>query len=89
VGKYLEAPTVIAEEGGMLARVGDTVVLKCSALGYPTPVIMWMKNEEKIVTNSKYEVSIISTSRNSLMPVSCSLVPEQIFMFRSERCFIV
>jgi hypothetical protein len=89
VGKYLEAPTVVAEEGGILTRVGDTVQLKCSAIGYPTPVIRWMKNEEEIVTNSKYEVSIISTFRNSSLPVLYPLLSEQICLFRSERCYIV
>jgi hypothetical protein len=74
VGKYLEAPTVVAEEGGILTTVGDTVLLKCSAIGYPTPVIKWMKNEEEIVTNSKYKVSIISTFRNSLLPAPYPLV---------------
>jgi hypothetical protein len=69
VGKYLEAPTMVAEEDSVLAREGDTVQLKCSAIGYPTPVIRWSRNEEEIVPNSKYEVSI-STSRNSLKPVS-------------------
>jgi hypothetical protein len=64
LGKYVEAPTVIAEEGSVLARVGDTVRLKCSAVGYPTPVIGWSRNEEEIVTNYKYEVSI-NTARNS------------------------
>jgi hypothetical protein len=68
VGKFLEAPMVVAEEGSVLARVGDTVQLKCSAIGDPTPVIRWSKNEEDIVTNSKYEVSI-STSRNPLKQV--------------------
>lgn len=74
MGKYLEAPTVVAEEGGILTTVGDTVLLKCSAIGYPTPVIKWMKNEEEIVTNSKYKVSIISTFRNSLLPAPYPLV---------------
>ncbi|KDR12788.1 hypothetical protein L798_13365, partial [Zootermopsis nevadensis] len=56
VGKYLEAPTVVAEESSALARVGDTVQLRCTATGDPTPIISWSKNEEEILTNSKYEV---------------------------------
>lgn len=64
MGKYLEPPTIVAEEAGILATVGDTVQLKCSAVGYPTPVIRWTKNEEEIAANSKYEVSV-NTSRNS------------------------
>ncbi|PNF42950.1 hypothetical protein B7P43_G11501, partial [Cryptotermes secundus] len=56
VGKYIEAPAMVAVEGSVLARVGDTVQLKCSAKGYPTPVIGWSRNEEEIVTSSKYEV---------------------------------
>lgn len=58
VGKYVEAPAMVAVESSVLVRVGDTVQLKCSAKGYPTPVIGWSRNEEEIVTSSKYEVSI-------------------------------
>jgi hypothetical protein len=49
---------VVAEENSALARVGDTVQLRCTATGDPTPVIRWSKNEEEILTNAKYEVSI-------------------------------
>lgn len=63
VGQYLEAPTVVAEEGSVLARVGDSVQLRCSALGKPAPVIRWAKDDDQIITSSKYEVSI-TTSRN-------------------------
>lgn len=63
VGQYLEAPTVVAEEDSVLARVGDSVQLRCSVLGKPAPVIRWAKDDDQIITSSKYEVSI-TTSRN-------------------------
>jgi len=63
VGQYIEAPTVVAEEGTVLARVGDNVQLRCSALGKPAPVIRWAKDDDQIISSPKYEVSI-TTSRN-------------------------
>ena len=68
VGQYLEAPTVVAEEVSVLARVGGNVQLRCSVLGEPAPVIRWAKDDDQIITNSKYEVSI-STSSNPSEPV--------------------
>jgi hypothetical protein len=70
VVQYLEAPTVVAEEGRVLARVGDGVQLRCSAQGNPAPVISWTKDDDddQINTSSKYEVSI-ATSRCPSGPV--------------------
>jgi hypothetical protein len=74
VGKYLEAPSVAAEEASVLVRVGDTAQLKCSAVGYPTPVIGWSRNEEEIVTNSKYEVSIQKLFKASFIHFGCQSI---------------
>jgi hypothetical protein len=69
VGEYIEAPTVVAEEDNVLARVGDSVQLWCSAMGKPAPVIRWAKDGYQIITSSKYEVSI-TISRNPPGPFS-------------------
>ncbi|KAG7154055.1 Down syndrome cell adhesion molecule-like protein 2-like 8, partial [Homarus americanus] len=37
------SPKWVVEPGGGTALVGSTVVLDCSARGYPTPVLTWMK----------------------------------------------
>lgn len=43
------SPHWVVEPTGDTALVGSTVVLDCSARGYPTPVITWMKTSGKRV----------------------------------------
>lgn len=54
---------MVAEESSVIARVDDDVRLRCTATGEPTPVVRWSKNEEEMLSNARYEVSI-STCRN-------------------------
>ncbi|XP_069698018.1 hemicentin-1-like isoform X2 [Periplaneta americana] len=56
IGKYLEPPTVISEEGRVRVKVGDTALLRCVATGSPPPIIRWTKSDDDIFTNSKYQV---------------------------------
>ncbi|XP_072887750.1 basement membrane-specific heparan sulfate proteoglycan core protein isoform X3 [Hemitrygon akajei] len=38
-----QAPQVTAEEPSITTTAGQTVTLRCSATGYPTPIIQWSK----------------------------------------------
>ena len=57
--EYMAAPTITSEDDKMLVKAGLPAAIKCTTYGSPPPEIQWYKDDEQIVYNTKYTVSLI------------------------------
>ncbi|RWS04160.1 leucine-rich repeats and immunoglobulin-like domains protein 3 [Dinothrombium tinctorium] len=50
----LETPSFVKKMKDKVARVGETAVLECKAIGSPKPVLKWKKDDSDIVTTDRH-----------------------------------
>ncbi|XP_054272557.1 hemicentin-1-like [Macrosteles quadrilineatus] len=56
----LEPPEVRAETGSQLVKLGDSVSLRCSASGAPTPQITWYRDQTLLTDDSHPKIQILN-----------------------------
>ncbi|RWS27852.1 leucine-rich repeats and immunoglobulin-like domains protein 3 [Leptotrombidium deliense] len=50
----LEIPAVVKKMKDKEARVGETAVLECKAVGSPKPVVMWKKDDDEMIATDRH-----------------------------------
>ncbi|KAJ8954873.1 hypothetical protein NQ318_016808 [Aromia moschata] len=71
-GLMVEAPPSIRlprqYEEGLLFEIGETIRLKVSIAGRPTPLVFWSHNGESIKNNDRYEIEYVD--RSSILKIN-------------------
>lgn len=63
---YVEPPSIANKTSSPAVFVGDSLILHCSAHGYPQPVVRWYKDGSFVHTNTSLQFSSLKESNSGL-----------------------